>query len=129
MVNTHLLITQETSVQTKTCGPAINILKIPITEPSVPGLMYWESIAKGKAQMLAQPIPDKPIKTATAIGFVVYAMPRKARAIDNIDIMWIFLLPNFTDKIPIGIATTKHTKLNIAKQIDEKFVPERVAAS
>lgn len=38
-----------------------------------------------------------------------------------------FLLPYFADKIPIGIATRKHIRLNTAKQIDEKFVPSSIA--
>ena len=69
MVNEHLLINQATSVHTNTCGPAINMLNIPITEPSVPFFMYCESIAKGKAQILAQPIPATPIIAATTTGF------------------------------------------------------------
>ncbi len=40
-----------------------------------------------------------------------------------------FLFPNLTDKIPIGIATKKQIKLNIAKQIEEKFVPAATAPS
>ena len=38
-------------------------------------------------------------------------------------------MPNFVDKIPIGIETTKQTKLNIAKHIEEKFVPAKTFAS
>ena len=47
--------------------------------------------------------------------------------IDNIEIICIFLLPNFSAITPIGIAIRKQTKLNIAKHIDEKFVPCNVA--
>ena len=39
------------------------------------------------------------------------------------------MFPYLTERIPIGIATKKHTKLNIAKHTDEKFVPFRIAVS
>ena len=105
------------------------MLNRPITEPSVPGFMYWDNIANGSAQMLAQPIPESPISTATNFGWWQNAIPRNASAIESIDKIWIFLFPNLTDKTPIGIATMKQTRLNIAKQIDEKFVPARTAWS
>ena len=80
---TDLLIIHATSVQTNTCGPAINILKIPITEPSVPGLIYRESIANGSAQTLAQPIPDSAIPSATTTGEVLkIPITKYARAIE-----------------------------------------------
>ena len=70
-----------TIVQTKTCGPAIKMLKIPITEPSVPFLIYLESIANGNASKLAQPIPASPISAKTIFVFVVKAMPKNAKTI------------------------------------------------
>ena len=64
------------------------MLNIPITEPSVPGLIYSESIAKGNAQILAQPIPEIAIRRATSFTFVVNnAIPRKANAIESIEII------------------------------------------
>ena len=128
-VNTHLFIIQDINVHTKTCGPAINMLNIPITEPSVPGFIYCDNIANGNAQMLAQPIPDIPIRMATSLTFVVNAIPKNAIAIVSIEIICIFLFPNFTDKTPIGIATMKQTRLKIAKHTDEKFVPANTALS
>ena len=39
------------------------------------------------------------------------------------------MLPNFVDKTPIGIETTKHTKLNNAIEINAKFVADNLVAS
>ena len=105
------------------------MLKIPMTEPSVPFFMYSESIANGRAKMLAQPIPATAISAKIILVFVKNAIPKKAAAIDIKDIAWIFLLPYFEDKIPIGIATIKQIRLNIAKHIEAKFVPKSVALS
>ena len=85
---TDALINHPTRVQTNTCGPAINMLNIPITEPSVPGFIYFESIAKGSAQTLAQPMPDKAIKHKTASALVLnIASPKYAIIIEIIEIM------------------------------------------
>ena len=117
---TDWLIIQATRVHTNTWGPAINILNIPITEPSVPGFMYLDNIAKGNAHTLAQPIPDRAMNDATAIGFVLNkAIPIYAITIESNDIIWTFLFPYFPASTPIGIAIIKHIRLNIAKQIEE----------
>ena len=49
--------------------------------------MYCESIAKGSAQILAQPIPDNAIKRITALWLCVSPIPRYASAIDNTEII------------------------------------------
>ena len=95
----------------------------------MPFLIYCESIANGRAQILAQPIPATAIIAATVILLLDKAIPKYASIIVNKETIWTFLFPNLADKIPIGIATRKQTRLNIAKQIEEKFVPPTVAFS
>ena len=109
-------------MQTRTCGPAINILNIPITEPSVPFLINSDNIANGNAKILAQPIPAIPIQIPINTGFVDFAIPTNAITKVINEIACTLLFPYFVDNKPIGIETTKQTKFWIAKQIDEKFV-------
>jgi hypothetical protein len=125
----HLFMNQARSVQTRTCGPAIKILNIPIIEPSEPFGINSDNIAKGSASILAQPIPEIAISISTTFVLVKNPIPKKARAVIINAVAWIFLFPKREDKIPIGIETIKHTKLNIAKHIDAKFVAWGTKAS
>ena len=84
-------------------------------------------MAKGRAQILAQPIPEIPIIIATTIGFFEKNMPKYAKIMVINEKTCTFWFENFEDKTPIGIATKKQIKLNIAKHIDEKFVPFKTA--
>ena len=120
VLNTHFEINQASTVQTRTCGPAIKMLNMPITAPSEPFWMYSDNIANGRERILAQPIPASPISSIIALEFVVNAIKMYAKAMLAIANMCTFLFPNFVDNIPIGIDTRKHIKLKIAKQIEEK---------
>ena len=84
--------------------------------------MYSDNIAKGRAKMLAQPIPAMPISTIIAFGLAVNVIKRYAAAIIKSEITCTFLFPYFVDKTPIGMETRKHTRFSTAKQIEEKFV-------
>ena len=79
--------------------------------------------------MLAQPMPAIAINVITRVVLFVNAIAPNAIAIEIRDIAWISLFPNFDDNIPIGNDTRKQTKLNIAKQTDEKFVACEIVAS
>ena len=108
-------------MQTSTCGAEINILNMPIAEPSVPSLIYFESIAKGSARVDDQPIPAKPIAANTVTLLGMQAIKRYATAIDNNETACTLLFPSFSAIFAIGIAITKQIKLKNAKQIEEKF--------
>ena len=73
----------------------MNMLNIPIAEPSVPSFMCLESIAKGKDKVDAQPIPAKPIAQNTVTWLGKKERRRYAKAIKNKAIAWILLLPLF----------------------------------
>ena len=93
IVVVEIFINQAKTVHTRICGAAIKILKIPITAPSVPSFMYFESIANGSAKMLAQPIPASPIAATVEIVFGKNVSKMYANAISKRHTKCTFLLP------------------------------------
>ena len=117
----EILINHANKVHTSTCGAEIKILNIPIAEPSVPSLMYLDSIAKGKDKVDAQPIPAKPIAANTVTLFGRREIKRYAKAINSNEPAWTLLLPLISAILAIGIAIIKQIKLKNAKQIEAKL--------